>query len=139
MNIYLKRFLQRGITFGGFGPVVLAVIYLILSYTVEGFSLGGTEVFLGIISTYLLAFLQAGASVFNQIEHWPLAKSLFFHLGSLYLAYSICYLVNSWIPFHPLAFLIFTAGFVLIYFAVWLTVVLIIRATTKRLNQKLKG
>ena len=139
MNIYVKRFLQRGIAFGGFGPVVMAVIYLILSYTVAGFSLDGKEVFLAVMSTYLLAFVHAGVSVFNQIEHWPLAKSLFFHLGSLYLAYSTCYLVNRWIPFRWEAFLIFTAIFVLGYFAVWLTVLLIIRATTRRMNKTLEN
>ncbi len=36
--------------------------------------LSGEEVLLGVISTYVLAFVQAGASVFNQIESWPIAK-----------------------------------------------------------------
>ena len=138
MNRYLKSFLHRGLVFGGFGPLVLAIVYLVLSHTVEGLSLTGGEVFLGVLSTYLLAFVHAGVSVFNQIESWSVGRSLFFHLGTLYLAYSICYLLNRWIPFHATAFLIFTAAFVIGYFAVWLTVVLITRATSKRLNQSLK-
>ena len=139
MNRYVKSFFVRGAVFSGLGPVVLAIVYLVLSHTVAGFSLSGGEVFLGVISTYLLAFVHAGVSVFNQIESWSLGKSLFFHLGALYLAYSICYLLNRWIPFSPVAFLIFTAAFVVGYFAVWLTVFLIVRATSKRLNQSLKG
>ena len=138
MNRHLKNFLRRGLVFAGFGPIILGIIYFILSHTVAGFSLSGGEVFLGVISTYLLAFVHAGASVFNQIEEWSLGKSLFCHLGSLYLAYSICYLLNRWIPFHVTAFLIFTAAFVVGYFAVWLAVFLIVRATSKRLNQNLK-
>ena len=123
--------------FGGFGPIVLAIIYLIVSHTVSGFSLGGAEVCLGIVSTYLLAFLHAGASVFNQIEHWPIAKSLFFHFLSLYVAYSSCYLLNSWIPFDLVTFLIFTGIFVAVYAVVWLTVYLVVRHTGKGLNRQL--
>lgn len=139
MNQYFKSFLYRGLVFGGFGPLVLAIVYLVLSHTVAGFSLSGGEVFLGVLSTYLLAFVHAGASVFNQIESWSVGRSLFFHLGVLYLAYSTCYLLNRWIPFRMGAFLIFTAVFVVGYFAVWLTVVLIVRATSKRLNRNLNN
>ena len=81
--------------------------------------------------------MQAGASVFNQIEHWPLAKSLFFHFGSLYLVYVGSYLVNTWIPFDPVAVLIFTAIFVAVYFAVWVTVYLIVKGCEKKLNARI--
>lgn len=138
MNSYVKEFLKRGMTFAGFGPVILGIIYWILSATIEGFSLGGGEVCLAIVSIYLLAFLQAGASVFNQIEHWPLGKSLFFHFATLYVAYVGCYLLNTWIPFDPRVLLIFTAVFAVVYFVVWFTVYLCIKAMEKKLNKKLK-
>ena len=137
MNRYVKQFLHRGLIFGGFGPLVMAVIYLILSYTIEDLRLTGVEAFTAILSTYLLAFVHAGASVFNQIEHWPIAKSLFFHFFSLYLAYMLCYLVNTWILFEWIALLVFTAIFAAGYFAVWITVVISINATRKKLNQRL--
>ena len=112
MNKYVKEFLHRGLLFGGFGPVVVGIVFAILQYTVEGFSLGGTQALLAIISTYLLAFVQAGVTVFNQIEHWSTVKSLLCHFGSLYAAYSVCYVANSWIPFEPMVLVIFTAIFV---------------------------
>jgi peptidoglycan biosynthesis protein MviN/MurJ (putative lipid II flippase) len=123
--------------FGGFGPIILGIIYLILSLTLEDFSLGGPEVFVAIVSTYLLAFVQAGASVFNQIEHWPLAKSLAVHLGTLYLAYVGCYLINFWIPFDWVVILIFTLIFMLTYFVVWFSVYFAIKAASKHFNKKL--
>lgn len=123
--------------FGGFGPVIVGIIYAILEGTVDGFALSGYEVCLGIVSTYLLAFVQAGASVFNQIEHWSLSKSLICHLSTLYVTYVTCYLVNTWIPFKVEIVLMFTAIFVLIYLAVWLTVYLIIKAVSKKLNKAL--
>ena len=138
MNKYLKTLLHRGLIFSGLGPMVLGIVYFILSLTVDGFSLSGSEVLLGIVSTYFLAFVQSGGSVFNQIEEWPIMKSLFFHLGSLYVAYSICYLVNSWIPFNAVAFLMFTAIFIACYFIVWLTVYFSVKATEKILNANLK-
>ena len=88
------------------------------------------------LSTYLLAFVHAGASIFNQIEHWPIAKSLLCHFGCLYLAYLLCYVVNRWIAFDLTMMLIFTAIFVAIYLVIWLIVYAIIKITEKSLIPK---
>ena len=137
MNKYLKEFLHRGLIFGGFGPIVLGIIFFILSKTIDDFSLDGSEVLLGIISTYLLAFVQAGVSVFNQIEHWSVPKSLLCHFGSLYAVYVFFYVVNSWIPFEWGVIGIFTAIFVVTYFIIWFTVYFIVKSTKKKLNSAL--
>ena len=137
MNTYVKQYLHRGLIFGGFGPIITGIVFFVLSLTLDSFSLTGTQVFFAVISTYLLAFIQAGSSVFNQIEHWSIGKSFFFHFLSIYLAYSTCYIVNSWIPFEPMVLLIFTAVFAAVYFTIWLTVYFIARATGKKLNSKL--
>lgn len=137
MNKYLKEFLHRGLIFGGFGPIVAGIVFAILGQTIDGFALGGTEAFLAIISTYLLAFVQAGATVFNQIDEWPLPKSLLCHFVILYVAYSLCYILNSWIPFEPIVLLIFSLIFVVVYFIIWITVYLSIKATSKKINSKL--
>ena len=138
MKGYVKDFLLRGLLFGGFGPLITGVVYLCLSYSLEHFSLSGGEVCLAIFSTYVLAFVHAGASVFHQIERWPLAKSLGLHFLVLYLAYSLCYLINAWIPFEPVVLLIFTAVFVGAYFLIWGIVYLCIRHTSRRFNEKLQ-
>ena len=138
MNRYLKEFLHRGLIFAGFGPIVLGIIFFILSKTLDDFYVSGGQILLGIVSTYILAFVQAGASVFNQIEHWPLPKSLLCHFGMLYAVYVVCYISNSWIPFEWGVIGIFTAIFVVIYFTVWFTVYFIAKATGKKLNATLK-
>lgn len=138
MNKYLKEFLHRGLVFGGFGPIVLGIIFFILSKTLDDFYVSGAQILLGIISTYILAFVQAGASVLNQIEHWPITKSLFFHFSLLYAAYSLCYILNSWIPFEWTVIAIFTAIFVVTYFIIWFTVYFIVKATSKKLNETLR-
>ena len=137
MNRYLKEFLHRGLMFGGFGPMVGGIVFAILDLTLEDFSLGGVEMLIAILSTYVIAFVQAGATVFNQMEHWPLAKSMFCHFGLIYLAYLVSYLVNTWIPFEIVAVLIFTAIFVVAYLVVWLTVFLIVKSCEKRLNARI--
>ncbi len=138
MNQYVKSFLHRGLIFGGFGPVVAGIIYVILDRCVPNVTTSGTDLFIIIVSTYLLAFVHAGASIFNQIEHWPIAKSLLCHFGCLYVAYLLCYIVNRWIAFDPMVVLIFSAIFLVVYFAVWLTVYTVIKTTEKRLNSKIK-
>ena len=137
-NKYVLQFLHRGAIFGSFGPIIMGVVYAILSHSVADFSLSGNEVLLATVSTYLLAFLQAGASVFNQIEHWSPLRSLFFHFSTVYLAYVLCYVINSWIPFEPLVIGIFTAVFVLTYLIIYLTVVLTTKTIGKRFNDQLK-
>ncbi len=137
MNTYLKSFLHRGLVFGGFGPVVAAIVLFIVSLTTENFSIDGGTLLTAVMSTYLLAFIQAGSSIFNQIEEWPLAKSLFVHFMTLFVSYSACYLINSWIPFEPMVIAIFAAIFAVSYFAIWLTVYAIVRATGKTLNERL--
>ncbi len=137
MNKYVKEFLHRGLMFGGFGPIVTAVVMLILSYTTDDFSLTGNEMFLGVVSTYLLAFVHAGSSIFHQIEHWPIMKALLCQLGTLYIAYTVCYLVNFWIPFEPKVLAIFTAIFVVGYLVIWIIVYLCVKNASKKMNKKL--
>lgn len=134
----VRDFFLRGLLFGGFGPVIMGVVYLVLHFSLENLTISGVEVFTAIFSTYLLAFVHAGASVFHQIESWPIAKSTLCHFGLLYIAYVLCYLINSWIPFEPAVLGIFTAIFAVGYAAVWLIVYISIRVTVKRLNRSLQ-
>lgn len=137
MKKYLKEFFRRGLMFGGFGPLVAGIVYFVVSKISPSFFLNGTEVFSAILSTYILAFLQAGASVFNQIENWSLMKSLLCHFLTLFVAYTSCYLLNSWIPFDYRVILIFIGIFVAVYFTVWSIVYFSIKATSRKLNMKL--
>ena len=138
MNKYLKEFFRRGLMFGGFGPIVAGIVYFVISKISVSFILSGTEVFCAIISTYILAFLQAGATVFNQVENWSVMKSLFCHFSTIFVAYTSCYLLNSWIPFDYRVILVFIGIFIVVYFAVWSIVYFSIKATSKKLNSSLK-
>ncbi len=134
MNKYSKEFLHRGLMFGGFGPIILGIIFFILSKTLDNFSVNAGQILLGIVSTYVLAFVQAGVSVFNQIEAWSLPKSMFFHFSTLYLVYVLCYVLNSWVPFEWRVIAIFTAIFVAVYFIIWIAVYFSVKAASKKLN-----
>ena len=138
MNKYLKEFLHRGLMFGGFGPIVTGIVFFIIEKTVDGVSFNATEVLLAIVSAYLLAFIQAGATVFNQIEDWPLPKSLLCHFVSLYIAYSGCYLLNTWIPFEPMVLVIFSVAFTATFFIIWLIVYLSVKTVSRKMNSKLR-
>ena len=124
MKKYVKEFFHIGFMFAGLGPIIYGIIALTTPSAVSD----GKTVFVAIVSTYLLAFIQAGASVFNRIENWPLAKSLFFHLATLYVAYLTCYIVNSWLPFDIMNIVWFTLIFLVVYAVVWMTVYFSIKA-----------
>lgn len=138
MNKDVKNYLQRGIAFGGFGPIVAGIVFWILHLSGVGVSLNGTDVLIAIVSTYILAFVQAGSSVFNQVEEWPLAMSMGIHFSSLYVVYVGCYLVNRWLPFAWEAVAIFTAIFIVVYLVTWLTVYFIVKNTSRKLNASIK-
>ena len=138
MNNYIKAFFHRGLIFAGFGPVITGIIIWAVSLGTNVEPLNASQMLIAIVSTYLLAFVHAGASVFNQIEHWPIMKSLLCHLGTLYTAYTACYLFNSWLPFDWKVLLIFTAIFLAVYLAIWVIVLISLKATSRKFNSKIK-
>ena len=134
MNKYIKEFLHRGLMFGGFGPVVVGVVSLFEPLVIHD----SKTIFMAIVSTYILAFIHAGSSVLNTVENWSPAKAALIHLGTLYVSYLVCYLVNSWIPFDWKVVGIFTSIFVVGYFVIWLPVYLSVKSASKNLNKSLK-
>lgn len=137
MNNYVKEFFKRGLMFSGFGPIIVGIVNLVLNYTNKDFSLTGIEAFLGILSVYILAFIVAGASIFNQIESWSTIKSLIVHGCTLYVTYLVCYLLNTWIPFKLEIVLIFTGIFILTYLLIWLIVYLSVKGVSRKFNKKI--
>ncbi len=135
MNKYLKNYLQRGVAFGGFGPIIASIVLFIIDCSGVEVELSGFQVLLMVVSTYILAFVQAGSSVFNQIENWCVAKSMALHFSSIYLVYIGCYLLNSWLPFKWEVIAVFTAIFVGAYLIIWLIVYLVVKKTSKKLNE----
>ena len=137
MKKELKEFFLRGFLFAGLGPLTLSVIYLILHYNIE-LSLTGIEVFLAIVSTYIIAFVQAGTSVFHQIESWSSGNAIGLQLLLMYFAYLFLYLVNRWLEFSWIAILIFTLVFILVYLFILLIVYLLTKKSAENLNKMIK-
>ena len=137
MNYYVKEFIKRGLIFSGFGPIIVGIVYLCIEESGVDLKLNASIVFLAIITTYIIAFVQAGSSVFNQIESWSKAKSLFFQMTSIYVVYMGGYLINNWIPFKIEVIIIFTCVYIAAYLTIWLTVYFITKNTSKKLNSKL--
>ena len=136
MNKNLKAYLHRGLLFGGFGPIVVAIVYAIVGVATKDNLITTTNFLLATISSYILAFLVAGSSMFYQIEHWGLTKASLLHALSLYVAYLCCYLLNSWIAFDIINVLIFTGIFIVGYLVIWLIIYISIKHTEKKLNKK---
>lgn len=134
---HIKNFMIRGLMFGGFGPIIFGIVAMCISFN-EQSQFTGTQIMFGIISTYLLAFVCAGASVFKEIEKWSLIKAIGIHLLVLYIIYTVCYLLNSWIPFKFTILIIYTIAFIVAYAIIWIIVYLIVRKTAKKMNDKLQ-
>ena len=118
----------------GFGPMVLAVLYLLLPVQ----TLTAQAVSLGIFSLSALAFLAGGLNVLYQIERLPLMAAIGIHGTTLYLGYLLTYLLNGWLEWGRLPILVFSGIFVGGYLAIWAVICAVIRRNTDRVNALLK-
>ena len=137
MNPYVRSYLHRGLIFGGFGPIVAGIVYVFIELSGTALNLTGWEVLLAIVSTYVMAFVHAGSSVFNDVEKWGKAKSILCQMSSIYAVYMVGYLINRWIPLDYRVILIFTGSFIGGYLIIWFTVYFIMKKNTDKLNEKL--
>ena len=137
MKRHLREFVRRGITACGFGPIVLATLYLILQKQGIVQSLTVNEVCLGIFSLSALAFIAGGMNFIYQIENLPLMVAILIHGSVLYVSYLATYLVNNWLEWGMMPFLVFTGIFILGYLVIWAVIHSIIRKGTDEVNKML--
>ncbi len=138
MKKIVSEFFRRGLIASGFGPVVLAILYLILQQKTGLENLTVTEVCLGIFSLSLLAFIAGGMNVVYKIERLPLMSAILIHGGVLYITYLATYLINNWLEWSKTPILVFSAIFIFSYFVIWSIIYLIIRRNTEKVNEVLK-
>ena len=138
MKKNILDFFRRGFVACGFGPVVLAVLYLILQHKAEIEVLTVNQVCLGIFSLSALAFIAGGMNVIYQIERLPLMVAILIHGGVLYISYLATYLLNDWLEWGAIPILVFSGIFILGYLVIWAIIYCIIKKRTERLNEILK-
>ena len=138
MKKNILDFFRRGFVACGFGPVVLAVLYLILQHKAEIEVLTVNQVCLGIFSLSALAFIAGGMNVIYQIERLPLMVAILIHGGVLYISYLVTYLLNNWLEWGTIPILVFSGIFIFGYLMIWAIIYCIIRKRTERLNEILK-
>ena len=138
MKKYVVEFFRRGLVACGFGPLILAILYLVLQQQTNLETLTVNQVCLGIFSISALAFLAGGMNAIYQIEQIPLMVAIFLHGIVLYFGYLVTYLLNDWLEQGFAPILIFSVIFVLGYLVIWLVIYIITRRNTEKLNQMLK-
>ena len=116
MKQFMKEFCRRGLTACGLGPLVLAVLYLVLQHNGAVEYLTVKEVCVGIFSLTALSFVAGGMNVVYQIERLPLMAAILIHGCFLYISYLAVYLMNGWLQSGITPILVFTVIFVLKHF-----------------------
>lgn len=137
MKKYVKEFLHRGLLCMGFGPLVLAIVFAILSLCGVVQTLAVSEMVLGIFTITIMAFVAAGVSVVYKIEELPLLYAILIHGVTLYVDYLAIYLVNGWLKDGVTPLIVFTVVFVLGFLLTWSIVYLFIRKDIKKINRKI--
>ena len=138
MKENVLEFLRRGLVASSFGPIVLAVFYLILHRNGAVQTLTVNQVCRGIFSLSALAFVAGGMNVIYQIERLPLMVAIFIHGSVLYGSYLVTYLLNGWLDWGTTPIFVFSAIFVISYFVIWAVIYAVIKRNTARVNAMLK-
>ena len=138
MKKFVLEFLRRGLIACGIGPVVLAVVYLILQRSSNVQLLTVSEVCTGIFSLTALAFSAGGLNALYQLERLPLMLAILIHGGVLYVSYLGTFLVNGWLDTGATPVLVFSIIFVIGYLVIWAIIYAIIKKRTARINEMLQ-
>ena len=138
MKKNVMEFIRRGLIACGFGPIVLAIVYLVLQKCAIVETLTVNEVCLGIFSLSALAFIAGGINVVYQVERLPLMVAILIHGGVLYVSYLVTYLINNWLARGIKPVLVFTVIFILGYFIIWAAIYSTTKKSTAQMNEKLK-
>ena len=138
MKKIVLEFIRRGLIASSFGPIVLAILYLILQNQAAVETLTVNEVCLGIFSLSALAFIAGGMNVIYQIERIPLMVAILIQGVVLYISYLGTYLLNVWLDWGATPILVFSGIFVVGYLAIWAIIYSIIKRITEKLNEILK-
>ena len=134
----ILEFVRRGLVACGLGPIVLAVIYLIVQRCAGVQTLTVNQVCKGIFSLSALAFAAGGMNILYQIERLPLMAAISIHGGVLYVGYLATYLVNGWLQWGAAPILVFSGIFVLGYLVIWMVIYTMVKRKTDRLNEMLR-
>lgn len=138
MKKFVSNFMLRGLVACGFGPVVLAVVYLVLHQQGVVHTLAVTEVCMGIFSLFALAFVAGGMNAIYQIERIPVMLAILIHGVVLYVSYLIVYLVNDWLKWGFTPILVYSAIFVVGYLMIWAIIYSVNKRNAERINEQLK-
>jgi len=138
MRKFALEFLRRGLIACGIGPIVLAILYLILRQSAAVETLTVNQVCVGIFSLSALAFMAGGMNAVYQIERLPLMVAILIHGGVLYISYLVTYLLNDWLEWGAVPVLVFTGIFIIGYFVIWVIIYTIVKRNTDRVNEILK-
>ena len=138
MKKFMLEFIRRGLVACGFGPIVLAVVYLVLREHAGVQMLPVSQVSVGIFSLFFLAFIAGGMNAIYQIEQIPLMWAILIHGGTLYISYLATYLINDWLEQGIIPVVVFTAIFVIGYLVIWAVIYSIVKRNTQKVNVALK-
>ena len=139
MKGFLKDFFKRGLIAFGFGPIVMAIVYLCLSFSGVEDTLTLKEIGTQVILVSLMAFFAAGITAVYQIEKLPLPFAIIIQCAVLYVDYISVYLINGWLKNAFLPIMIFSIAFIVSFAVIWIIVYLATKRTTKGLNESLNN
>ncbi len=137
MKKYITGFIHGGLLSCGLGPIILAVIYLILQMLGVVETVSVERISTEILTVTLLAFVAGGLNIIYKIDSLPLIVAIFIHGAVLYLDYLVIYSLNGWISIGLKGYISFTVCFAVGFAVIWAIIYIATKKDTDRLNERL--
>ncbi|MBO5909579.1 MAG: DUF3021 domain-containing protein [Clostridia bacterium] len=136
---HIKEFLLRGLLVMGFGPLILATVYLFLWIFGVAENITLSSLVLGNFTVTILSFICGGITVIYKVESLPLPVQIMIQALVLYLSYVTIYLVNGWLKNSWFTFIIFSVSFAVGFAIIWVIVYLSTRKSSRKLNEQINN
>ncbi len=138
MKKFSVDFIKRGFVAAAGGPVVMAIVYLVLAANNVVTEIAVTKIATEFLAVTLMAFIAAGITAIYNVDRLSPFSAALIHGAALYVDYILFYLMNGWLKRQALPVLIFTVAFILGYAVIWAIIYFVTKQSVKNLNQSIK-
>ena len=137
----MSDLLKKGIILGLIGAAAGIGIGLVITLAgIAGGEAQGSipELILYFFMSGMLGFVNMGASVMYNIEHWSIARATGTHFTVSIISFYVFGFAIHWLDPGEVMFYIITAIFIVVYFIIWLIQYIRYKKEIRKINDDLK-
>lgn len=138
----MKYVIKKALFLGSLGCVMGVAIGIVLWLIGTPDALSNEEslntLCLYLVVSGLYGMIAMGSSAVYDIERWSIAKATFVHFIVTLAGFYALGMLEGWLKFGDMIFIIMTVSFVVIYFVIWFTQYMSYKRMIRNMNTELR-